>query len=138
MSIFIMSSCIHLFTCESLGTGVDALQLLVCLNLSDNHIGSVTALAPLRELPQLQDVDVSRNEIGLHPVDSCRFLFPSHLINSCKGAITPLKGGTFWQIEAVFQGLRWRKFVVVGNPVAQDKESWCALREALPNTEVLK
>lgn len=116
---------------------MDALQLLVCLNLSDNHIGSVAALAPLRELPELQDVDVSQNEIGMHPVDSCRFLFPSQLIHSCKGASTPLKGGTCWQIGAAFQGLRWRKFVVVGNPVAQDKESLSALRGALPYTEVL-
>ncbi|KAH9563654.1 hypothetical protein CY35_05G137200 [Sphagnum magellanicum] len=52
--------------------GFEALQLLENLNISHNQILSFTALAPLALLPLLRILNISFNEIGAHPVDTCR------------------------------------------------------------------
>lgn len=44
-------------------TALDPLVSLVELNLSDNDIASVAALAPLRRLPALRDLDLTENDV---------------------------------------------------------------------------
>ncbi|CAL5428140.1 unnamed protein product [Camellia sinensis] len=56
-------------TFPSLG-GLQAMQLLSCLNLSNNKMGSFSALEPLTLLKSLKVLDISYNEIGAHAVDT--------------------------------------------------------------------
>ncbi|KAI3891603.1 hypothetical protein MKW92_033745 [Papaver armeniacum] len=54
-------------------------QLLSCLNLSHNRFRSLTALEPLRLFMSLGVLDISYNEIGLHSIDTTRYLYSSLL-----------------------------------------------------------
>nr|XP_024390415.1 geranylgeranyl transferase type-2 subunit alpha 1-like isoform X2 [Physcomitrium patens] len=127
--------------------GLEALQLLSNLTLSHNRIGSVTALAPLRGLPLLEDVDVSYNQIGDHTVDTCRVLCSSKLINA--SLVPPassqksdraewhLKEGRYWEIKVVFEDLCWQKLNIAGNSAAKDVEFVDALNRALNGTRLI-
>jgi geranylgeranyl transferase type-2 subunit alpha len=124
-------------------TGLEALRVLVNLNLSHNRISSVTALAPLRELPLLQKVDLSFNHIGDYTVDTCRLLFSSKLSNSSPATPDssstewPLKAGKHWEIKAVFEGLRWRELNIAGNSAAEDAQFLQALNRALDGARIV-
>ena len=55
-------------------TGLEAMQLLSCLNLSHNKFGSFTALGPVRLLKSLKVLNISYNELGSHSIDTTRYL----------------------------------------------------------------
>ncbi|KAE9615201.1 putative leucine-rich repeat domain, L domain-containing protein [Lupinus albus] len=62
--------------------GLEAMQLLFCLNLSHNKFGSFTALGPLRLLRSLKVLNISYNEIGSHSIDTRRYLCSSPLCHT--------------------------------------------------------
>ncbi|GLT93708.1 hypothetical protein SLE2022_114860 [Rubroshorea leprosula] len=62
--------------------GLEALQLLSCLNLSSNKVGSFIALEPLRKFKLLKVLDVSYNQIGEDSIDATRYLFSFPLSHS--------------------------------------------------------
>ena len=119
--------------------GLEALRVLVNLDLSHNRIVSVTALAPLRGLPLLQNVDVSFNQIGDHTVDTCRLLCSSKLSNSSVASSMewPLRDGKYWEIRAVFEGLGWRELNIGGNSAAEDAQFVETLNGALDGTRLV-
>ncbi|CAL5430532.1 unnamed protein product [Camellia sinensis] len=55
---------------KQLTSRLQAMQLLSCLNLSNNKMGSFSALEPLTLLKSLKVLDISYNEIGAHAVDT--------------------------------------------------------------------
>lgn len=59
--------------------GLETMQLLSCLNLSSNKLGSFTALEPLRLLKSLKVLNILYNEIGAQSIDTTRYLCSSPL-----------------------------------------------------------
>ncbi|GLT60593.1 hypothetical protein SLA2020_333530 [Shorea laevis] len=107
--------------------GLEALQLLSCLNLSNNKIGSFTALEPLRQLKSLKALDISCNQIGEHSVDTTRYLFCSPLSHSVgsewrKDEIQSNGGATtnYWEAFFIFKGLNLKQLDIVGNAIADE------------------
>ncbi|KAJ8773334.1 hypothetical protein K2173_028511 [Erythroxylum novogranatense] len=104
--------------------GLEAMQLLACLNLSKNKIGSFTALGPLQQLKSLQVLDISYNEIGTHPVDTTRYLCPSPLSHSLASEWNQDDSVTsFWEAFLVLKGLKLTQLDVVGNRIADERFS---------------
>lgn len=109
-------------------TGLEALQLLVCLNLGNNQISGFTALEPLKLLDSLRVLDVSFNEIGAHPIDTTRFLCLSPLSHTLdvKQSIDQfqkgdIKVGDHWEAMLLFKDLRLTQLDVRGNAVANER-----------------
>lgn len=107
------------------------------LNLSHNRIGSVTALAPLRNLSLLKDVDVSFNRIGDHNVDTCRVLCSSMLTNTASAIPDSLKVNEHWETTTVFGGLCWRTLNISGNSAASDVQFVDSITNALDRTTLI-
>ncbi|KAI3981049.1 hypothetical protein MKX01_036595 [Papaver californicum] len=118
--------------------GLEALQLLRCLNLSYNKFRSFTALEPLRLLQSLSVLDISYNEIGLHSVDTTRYLCASPLSHKagtdCN--IDGIEVSDCWEAVVVFKGLQLKQLDVAGNTVNGDKFR-SLLVKVLPNLKWL-
>uniref|UniRef100_A0A7N0V0N3 Geranylgeranyl transferase type-2 subunit alpha n=1 Tax=Kalanchoe fedtschenkoi TaxID=63787 RepID=A0A7N0V0N3_KALFE len=104
--------------------GLEALQLLRYLNLSDNKIKSFTALEPLRQLP-LEVLNISRNEIGSHSIDTTRYLSASPLSHTYSNPdfITsdPDDIKNYWEAYILFKGLSLTQLDIAGNQICDDK-----------------
>ncbi|RZC54347.1 hypothetical protein C5167_013205 [Papaver somniferum] len=114
--------------------GLEALQLLSCLNLSYNKFRSFTALEPLRLLQSLSVLDISYNEIGLHPIDTTSYLCASPL--SHKSNIEGIGMSDCWEAEVVFKGLQLKQLDVAGCAINGDKLR-SLLVKVLPNLKWL-
>ncbi|KAJ6805241.1 geranylgeranyl transferase type-2 subunit alpha 1 [Iris pallida] len=123
--------------------GLEALQHLVYLNLSRNHICSFTALEPLKLLRSLKVLNVSFNEIGSHPVDTTRYLCSSPLSHTKEGSEIlrvsvkdDIDAARNWEAVLLFEGLNLTQLDVSGNAVVDD----CfrgVLRKLLPTLKWL-
>lgn len=108
-------------------TGLEALQLLICLNLSNNQISSFTSLEPLKRLSSLRVLDLSFNEIGAHPVDTTRYLCSSPLSHTLdvKGIMEVLQKDNInvadhWEMILLFKSLNLKQLNMKGNPVSSE------------------
>ena len=109
-------------------TGLEAMQLLSCLNLSRNRIRSFSALDSLRHLKQLRVLDVSHNHIGEHSVDTTRYLCSSPLSNSEwpqdeVGSQMPSLATKYWDAYFVLRDLNLKQLDITGNVIAGDEFS---------------
>ncbi|XP_020580824.1 geranylgeranyl transferase type-2 subunit alpha 1 isoform X2 [Phalaenopsis equestris] len=119
--------------------GIEALQLLTCLNLRNNQICSITSLEPLKPLSYLRVLDISFNKIGLHPVDTTRYLFSSPLtysmikdekyLEECRQANINVADN--WEAIFLFRDLHLKQLDVKGNAVADEKFR-ALLKKVLP------
>ncbi|MCL7043359.1 hypothetical protein MKW94_012732 [Papaver nudicaule] len=118
--------------------GLEALQLLSCLNLSYNKFLSFTALESLRLLQSLSVLDISYNEIGLHSIDTTRYLCASPLSHKVEADcnIDGIEVSDCWEAVVVFKGLQLKQLDVDGNAVNGDKLR-SLLVKVLPNLEWL-
>lgn len=107
--------------------GLEAMQLLYCLNLSHNKLGSFTALGPLRSLESLKVLNISCNELGSHSIDTRRYLCSSPLAHTevfawdrfeilC-GSYSATK---FWEAFLIFESLNLTDLNISGNAVADE------------------
>ncbi|KAL2939469.1 Geranylgeranyl transferase type-2 subunit alpha 1 [Bienertia sinuspersici] len=110
--------------------GLEALQLLSCLNLSNNKIRSFTALDPLRHLKLLKVLNISHNEIGNHSIDSTRYLCASPLshtiTNDWKLDISSVARdqlAKYWEAYLIFRDLALTQLEITGNAVVDDEFS---------------
>lgn len=108
-------------------TGLEAMQLLSCLNLSYNKLSSFSALGPLRLLKSLKVLDISYNEIGLHSTDTTRYLFSSPLSHTEDIDWTTdeiVSGGInqtyHWEAFLIFKGLNITQIDVSGNAIENE------------------
>lgn len=103
-------------------TGLEALQLLSCLNLSHNKICSFTALETLRLLKSLKVLDISYNEIGAHSIDTRRYLFSSPL-NHALGSdwSSDIESLDHWDACFIFKGMSLIQLEIIGNAVVNDQ-----------------
>ncbi|CAH8277842.1 unnamed protein product [Arabidopsis lyrata] len=113
--------------------GLEAMQLLCCLNLSHNRIMSFSALDSLRHLKQLRVLDVSHNLIGgEHPVDTTRYLCSSPLSNSGEvGREVPCK---YWDAYLVLRDLmKLKQLDIRGNDLIFSGEEFSSfVRQVVP------
>ncbi|KAG2242777.1 hypothetical protein Bca52824_095387 [Brassica carinata] len=108
--------------------GLEAMQLLSCLNMSHNRIRSFSALDSLRHLKQLRVLDVSHNLIGEHSVDTTRFLCPSPLSNCYwtqdeAGRRMPCLVTKYWDAYFVLRDMNLKQLDIAGNVIAGDEFS---------------
>lgn len=109
-------------------TGLEAMQLLSCLNLSNNKIGSFSALEPLKLLKSLKALNISYNEIGAHSVDTRRYLCSSPLNHTVGGDWNfgdwnPIDGIDFtncWEAFSIFKDLKLTQLEIIGNVIAEE------------------
>lgn len=124
-------------------TGLEAMQLLSCLNLSHNKFGSFTALGPLRLLKSLKVLNISCNELGSHSIDTRRYLCSSPLAHSevfawdrfeilC-GSYSATK---FWEAFLIFESLNLTDLNIAGNAVA-DENFASFIVKVLPTLKLL-
>lgn len=126
-------------------TGLEALQLLSCLNLSHNKLTSFTALEPLRFLKSLKVLNVSHNEIGAHTVDTRRYLCSSPMSHtlSYDPSFEEFANGddaklvNFWEAYSIFGGLNLMQLDVVGNVIVDDERFVLFLVKLLPQLKWL-
>lgn len=103
------------------------MQLLSCLNLSHNKIGSFTALGPLRLLKSLKVLNISYNEIGSHSIDTTRYLFSSPLSHTEEFAWDRFEflngnvnAANIWEAFLIFKSLNLTQLDITGNAVADE------------------
>lgn len=122
--------------------GLEALQLLGCLNLSHNLLANFTALGPLRQIKTLRALNIADNKIGAHTVNSTRFSFPSALNNSSISNADTTRDADeenleiSWEITIAFKGLHLRQLDIAGNP-ANDEKCRRLLMKTLPSLKWL-
>ncbi|GMP93149.1 hypothetical protein CsSME_00043105 [Camellia sinensis var. sinensis] len=113
--------------------GLQAMQLLSCLNLSNYKMGSFSAperLTLLKTLlKSLKVLDISYNEIGAHTVDTRRYLCSSPLShtgdwNFGEFAISGVNVTNYWQAFAIFKDSKLTQLDIIGNVVALLKQSF--------------
>ncbi|XP_020886577.1 geranylgeranyl transferase type-2 subunit alpha 2 [Arabidopsis lyrata subsp. lyrata] len=113
--------------------GLEAMQLLCCLNLCHNRIRSFSALDSLRHLKQLRVLDVSHNDMGgKHPVDTTGYLCSRPLSNSAEiGRQVPCK---YWDAYLVLRDLKKLKQldIIRGNDLIAGEEFSSFVRQVLP------
>ncbi|GAB2249325.1 hypothetical protein Droror1_Dr00012684 [Drosera rotundifolia] len=119
--------------------GIEAMQSLACLNLSNNKLCSFTALDPLRRLKSLKVLNISHNEIGGHSIDTTRYLWSSPLCHTfrmdsnCDDAL-PLDDiimAKHWEGVFIFRNFKLTQLDITGNPVV-DEDFVVLLRRLLP------
>lgn len=110
-----------------LTTGLEAMQLLLCLNLRNNRFSSFTALEPLRSIKSLKVLDVSHNEIGSNSIDKTRYLCSSPLSHKMGtdwnvGDYTTdhVKLVNCWEAVLIFKDLHLAQLDIVGNTVCDE------------------
>lgn len=104
------------------------MQLLSCLSLSNNKISSLTALEPLRLLKSVKVLDISYNEIGLHSIDTTRYLFSSPLSHSGENDLSSDKMVTdfpelesYWEAYFLFRDLSLTQLDIEGNMISSER-----------------
>ncbi|KAG9457139.1 hypothetical protein H6P81_001647 [Aristolochia fimbriata] len=104
--------------------GLEAMQLLARLNLSNNKIRSFTALEPLRLIKSLRVLDISYNEIGLHSIDTTRYLCSTPLSQSTEAdrkleeyVNDDIKASDSWEAIWIFGDLCLTQLDVEGNAI---------------------
>lgn len=109
-------------------TGLEVMQRLSCLSLSNNKICSFTALEPLRRLKSLKVLDISHNEIGSHSIDTTRYLFPSPMSHSEENAsssdnlVTDCSDLTsYWEAYYLFKDLSLTQLDIEGNVICSER-----------------
>jgi geranylgeranyl transferase type-2 subunit alpha len=109
-------------------TGLEAMQLLSRLNLSNNKISSFTALGPLRLLKSLKVLDISCNEVGSHSIDTTRYICSSPLshteeIDWSRDEIVTgdVNLTNYWEAFLIFKGLDLTQLDIVGNAITDEK-----------------
>lgn len=109
-------------------TGLEALQLLSCLNLSNNKICSFTALDPLRSLKSLKVLNISYNEIGAHAVNTRRYLCSSPMTHTVENdwnfkefTNSGVKLNNHWDVFFIFRDLNLIQLDIMGNAVVNDQ-----------------
>ncbi|CAH9053269.1 unnamed protein product [Cuscuta europaea] len=120
--------------------GLEAMQQLVCLNLSKNLLSSFTALEPLRQLRSLKVLDISYNEIGSHSIDTKRYLYSSSPLCLSSGSacnIEELVATNYLQALLVFKKLSVTQLDMAGNAVSDDKKLKLLLFELMPSLKWL-
>ncbi|PIA56206.1 hypothetical protein AQUCO_00700513v1 [Aquilegia coerulea] len=107
--------------------GLEAMQLLSSLNLGYNRFSSFTALEPLRLLQKLKVLDISYNEIGVHSIDTTRYLCSSPLSHTVEDdsnfneyARDDMKVADTWEAVMFFRGLQLRQLNMAGNAISDD------------------
>lgn len=125
------------------GAGMEAMQLLSCLNLSKNLLCSFTALDPLRQLRSLKVLDISYNEIGAHSIDTRRYLCSSPLCHSSGSAwnieqfsTDAVNATDYWEAFLVFKHLNLIQLDIAGNAVSDEKLK-LLLSELMPSLKWL-
>ncbi|XP_074273209.1 geranylgeranyl transferase type-2 subunit alpha 1 [Silene latifolia] len=117
--------------------GLEAMQLLECLNLSSNKIKSFTALAPLRHMKLLKVLNISNNEIGQHTIDTTRYLCPSPLSNDWKAhpcSISSIHDPQllkYFDAFLIFRDLTLIQLDISGNAVVEP-DFTCFIRKVIP------
>ncbi|KAL9229218.1 hypothetical protein vseg_004706 [Gypsophila vaccaria] len=108
--------------------GLEAMQLLSCLNLSNNKIKSFTALDPLRHLKLLKVLNISHNEIGMHSIDSTRYQCASPLAHnmtdewkSDSSSIESAQLAKYWEAFIIFRDLALVQLDVTGNAIDEEQ-----------------
>ncbi|KAL9446951.1 hypothetical protein AB3S75_014590 [Citrus x aurantiifolia] len=107
--------------------GLEALQLLSCLNLSNNILGSFTALEPIRQLKSLRALNISYNEIGAHSIDTTKYLCSSPLSHSVGSewnhgqTVIDDDIKSYWEAYFILKGLNLTQFDIVGNAIVNEK-----------------
>lgn len=110
--------------------GIEAMQLLLCLNLSHNKIHSFSALEPLKLLRSLNVLNISNNEIGLHSVDTTRYLCSSpfsHTVTSDWNLSEFVNtedfdlANKYWGAFSIFRDLKLIQLDIIGNVVVNDE-----------------
>ncbi|KAL6983119.1 protein geranylgeranyltransferase type II [Sarracenia purpurea var. burkii] len=108
--------------------GLEAMQLLSCLNLSNNKIGSFSALYPLKLIKSLKVLNISYNEIGGHAVDTKRYLCSSPLSHTVgvdwnfgDCAIDGVDFVNYWEAFSIFKDSKLTQLDIIGNVVAEEK-----------------
>lgn len=103
------------------------MQLLSCLNLSHNKIGSFTALGPLRLIKSLKVLNISYNELGSHSIDTTRYICSSPLAHTEEFAwdrFETLAGSTratnFWEAFLIFESMNLTELNITGNAVSDE------------------
>lgn len=113
--------------------GLEAIQQLVCLNLSKNLLCSFTALEPLKHLRLLKVLDISYNDIGAHPIDTKRYLCSSPLCHSSGSAWNLDEFVTdHWEVLLVFKNLNLTQLDIMGNAVSDDRNLKLLLFKLMP------
>lgn len=106
---------------------MEALQLLSCLNLSNNILGSFTALEPIRQLKSLRALNISYNEIGAHSIDPTKYLCSSPLSHSVGSewnhgqTVIDDDIKSYWEAYFILKGLNLTQFDIVGNAIVNEK-----------------
>ncbi|EOA18027.1 hypothetical protein CARUB_v10006468mg [Capsella rubella] len=108
--------------------GLEAMQLLSCLNMSHNRIRNFSALDSLRHVKQLKVLDVSHNHIGKHSVDTTRYLCSSPLSNSdwIQDDVRKQNPGLvnkYWDAYLVLRDLNLKQLDIAGNEIAGEEFS---------------
>eukprot|EP00250_Pteridium_aquilinum_P015366 c22544_g1_i1 orf=223-2334(-) len=116
--------------------GIETLQLLINLDVSHNRLSSVTTLLPISSLPKLEALNIKCNEIGVHTIDTNRYLFSSALNNSIESnSGTSRKhqnGPHYWEILQVFSGMGLKQLDMHGNPISTNDFCKRQIVQALP------
>ncbi|CAN0897299.1 Geranylgeranyl transferase type-2 subunit alpha 1 [Linum grandiflorum] len=120
--------------------GMEAMQLLTHLCLSNNKLKSFSALEPLRDLPSLKVLDVSNNEIGAHSIDTTRYQFCSPLSHSAAGSDWDTNDVSwrrdYWEAYLILKDLELAQMDVAGNAIAGESFS-LFLMKVLPKLKWL-
>ncbi|KAM0900569.1 hypothetical protein ACQ4PT_020559 [Festuca glaucescens] len=111
--------------------GLEALQQLACLNISNNQISSFTSLEPLTKIVSLKALDLSFNQIGAHPIDTTRYICSSpfsHKGEPCEEAFEACRKKNidveeFWDAILFFKSVKLVQLDIKGNAVA-DKDDF--------------
>lgn len=108
--------------------GLEMMQLLSCLKVSNNKLCSFTALEPLRRLRSLKVLDISYNEIGAHSIDTRRYLCSSPLNHRSgddwkteESEMNCAEVADYWEAYAIFKDLNLIQLDVIGNAVSDEK-----------------
>ncbi|KAK6944547.1 Protein prenyltransferase, alpha subunit [Dillenia turbinata] len=133
---FVFPGVACLATSGQTSIGLEAMQLLCCLNLSHNKICSFTALEPLTLLKSLKVLDISYNEIGAHPIDTTRYLCSSPLSHTGEWNVTEFEGARielkkYWEAFVLFKGMSLMQLDIMGN-VVNDENFKSFLVELIP------
>lgn len=123
--------------------GLEAMQLLSWLNLSNNKIKSFTALDPLRHLKSLKALNISHNEIGKHSIDTTRYLCASPMSHnvasdwkSDPSSADDAQLSNYWEAFFIFRNLTLTQLEITGNAVA-DEDFRSFLHKVLPTLKWL-
>lgn len=116
--------------------GLESLQLLIYLNLSHNRISCFTALEPLRLIKSLRSLDISYNEIGMHSIDTTRYLCSSPLSHTrasdChveEHATINVEVANYWEALLIFKDMRLTQLDIAGNAVDNENFRMLLVKE---------